>query len=417
MRTSAAVAPSLVDAPDRGWIFRRICFFGILVLQMFAVLAFGAVEYWSIGIIHLVALLLFAVWVGSVLVGGTLRLRRNPLFLPMLGFIGLVGVQYLTRRSVYIPATRDALLLLISDFLLFFVLVNTVDTPGQKRPLAFALVAFGVAVASFALAQDFSETKKLFWWREPSYGGWIYGPYVNHNHYAGFINMLALFPVALVLGRMVRRDKSFLMFSLTAIMFASLVFSASRGGMVSFAAEIVVLGVVFLKRRQARQLLVVGAVAVLLATLAGGVGMVVLRTRFGMRPERLIEGRVMVWKESMQGIREHFWSGTGLGTFWLAYPQYRSTPSNLRWNEAHNDYVQVFFETGLAGFLLLVWFLWRLGAWVLPRLMNDQDPEFGLILGATLGIVGVLAHSFTDFNLQIPANGMLFLLLCGLATA
>ena len=417
MRTSAAVAPAMLDAPDRGWIFRRICFFGILVLQMFAVLAFGAVEYWSIGVIHLVTLLLFAGWVGSVLVGGTLRLRRNPLFLPMLGFIGLVGAQYLTKRTVYLPATRDALLLVISDFLLFFVLVNTVDTPGQKRPLVIALVGFAVAVAVLALAQDFSETKKLFWWREPAYGGWIYGPYVNHNHYAGFINMLALFPVALVLGRTVRRDKSFVMFALTAVMFASLIFSASRGGMVSFAAQIAVLGLVFLKRRQARHLLVVAAIAVLLATLAGGVGMVVLRNRFDMLPARLIEGRVMVWKESMQGIREHFWSGTGLGTFWVEYPRYRSRPSSLRWNEAHNDYLQVFFETGLAGFLLMVWFLWRLGSWVIPRLMNDKDSEFGLILGATLGIVGLLVHSFSDFNLQIPANGMLFLLLCGLATA
>lgn len=416
MRASAA-APAVVDAPDRGWIFRRICFYGILVLQMFAVLAFGAVEYWSIGIIHLVALLLFAGWVGSALVGGTLRLRRNPLFLPMLGFIGWVGIQYLTKQTVYLPATRDALLLLISDFLLFFVLVNTVDTPAEKRPMILTLIGFGALTAVLALAQDFSDTKKLFWWREPSNGGWIYGPYVNHNHYAGFINMLALFPLALVLGRNVRRDKSFVMFALTAVMFASLVFSQSRGGILSFVAEIVILGLVFLKRRQARQLMIVGGAVMLLAMLAGGVGMVVLTTRFDARPEKMVEGRAAVWKESLQGIREHFWSGTGLGTFWVEYPRYRSRPSMLRWNEAHNDYIQVFFETGLPGFLLMLWFLWKLGAWVLPRLMNDKDPEFGMILGATLGIAGLLVHSLSDFNLQIPANGLLFLLLCGLATA
>src|SRR3546814_13965145 len=55
--------------------------------------------------------------------------------------------------------------------------------------------------------QDLDNTTRIYWWREPLHGGWIYGPYVNHNHYAGFINMLALMPLALVLGRTVRRDK------------------------------------------------------------------------------------------------------------------------------------------------------------------------------------------------------------------
>jgi len=155
-----------------------------------------------------------------------------------------------------------------------------------------------------------------------------------------------------------------------------------------------------------------------LAALAAGVGMAVLSTRFSAAARRTgVQSRTVVWRESLPAIRDHFWTGTGLGTFWVVYPAYRQVPSEMRWNETHNDYLQVFFETGLPGFLIAMWFLWRLAAWLIPRLLNDGDPEFGVILGASLGIFGMLCHSLVDFNLQLPANGMLFLVLCGLVTA
>ena len=125
LRLDGAPARAMVDAPDRGQVLRKICFGGLLALQMFAVLAYGAVEYWAMAVVRMGSLLLFAVWVASVLMGGSLRLRRNPLFFPMAAFIGLVGLQYLTKRTAYLPSTREALLTLIADFLLFFVLVNT----------------------------------------------------------------------------------------------------------------------------------------------------------------------------------------------------------------------------------------------------------------------------------------------------
>jgi O-antigen ligase len=406
----------MVDAPDRGLLYRRICFAGILALQMFAVLAYGAVEYWSVAVVRMGSLVLFAVWVASVLAGGSLRLRRNPLFFPMGAFIGWVGLQYLTKRTVYLPSTREALLTIIADFLLFFVLVNTVDGPEQKRLFVFALVIFGAAVAVLALAQDFSETHKFYWVRATTTN--FFGPYANKNHFAGFMMMLALMPLALLLGRAVRRDKAFVMLSLTGLMFVAVLFSRSRGGLASFVAELVLLGFLFSFRGQIRNAIIVAVAGLLLAAFGAGVGMTVLRAGFSAAARRSgVQSRSIVWRESLPAIRDNIWTGTGFGTFWVVYPRYRQVPSDLRWNETHNDYLQVLFETGLPGFLIAMWFLWRLLAWVIPRLFNDADPEFGVILGVSLGIFGILCHSLVDFNLQLPANGMLFLVLCGLATA
>ena len=38
-------------------------------------------------------------------------------------------------------------------------------------------------------------------------------------------------------------------------------------------------------------------------------------------------------------------------------------------------------------------------------------------MAALLGCVGILVHSFVDFNLQIPANAALFYVLCAIAAS
>jgi hypothetical protein len=51
------------------------------------------------------------------------------------------------------------------------------------------------------------------------------------------------------------------------------------------------------------------------------------------------------------------------------------------------------------------------------RGVRAKDPLVaGLALGSGAGIVGLMAHSLFDFNLQLPSNAMLFLLLCSIAS-
>jgi O-antigen ligase len=85
-------------------------------------------------------------------------------------------------------------------------------------------------------------------------------------------------------------------------------------------------------------------------------------------------------------------------------------------NHAHNDYLQLLVETGLAGFSIAVWFMvlvFRKGA---GKLKNWTESATGAVtVAALLGVVGILVHSFIDFNLQIPANAALFYVLCAIA--
>src|SRR5262249_48334775 len=127
--------------------------------------------------------------------------------------------------------------------------------------------AYGAAVALFGLVQGISGTTKLYWIRAPRLGGWIYGPYVNHNHYAGLMEMLTPIPLVLALGRQVRGPAKTLAAAAAALMACTIFLSGSRGGMAAFLAQMVVVAAVMLRKEKHGRTMV--AMAAFLATVAG----------------------------------------------------------------------------------------------------------------------------------------------------
>ena len=128
--------------------------------------------------------------------------------------------------------------------------------------------------------------------------------------------------------------------------------------------------------------------------------------------------RVSIDRDCLRMLFKRPFLGWGLGTFPIVYPQFRSFYSTFFVNEAHNDYLQLLVETGLAGFLIAVWFLVLVFRQAMTKLKDWTETSTGaLTVAALLGCVGILVHSFLDFNLQIPANAALFYVLCALAAA
>src|SRR4029077_17973335 len=110
--------------------------------------------------------------------------------------------------------------------------------------------------------------------------------------------------------------------------------------------------------------------------------------------------------------------GWGLGTFSIVYPEFRSFYTTFFVNHAHNDYLELLVETGFAGFSIAVWFLVLMFRQAAGKLTNWTETASGAItVAALLGCVGILVHSFLDFNLQIPANATLFYVLCAIAAS
>ena len=117
-------------------------------------------------------------------------------------------------------------------------------------------------------------------------------------------------------------------------------------------------------------------------------------------------------------IRDHLWLGSGLETYGVLSDSYRSFYSNLRWLQAHNDYLQWVAETGLVGAGLAVWFLVALARSGAEKLRDAASgSERRLVAAALTGCLLALLHSLVDFPLRIPANALLFAALLAMIAA
>jgi O-antigen ligase len=128
--------------------------------------------------------------------------------------------------------------------------------------------------------------------------------------------------------------------------------------------------------------------------------------------------RLSIDRDTLRMFRRKPLLGWGLGAFPVVYPEFRSFYTNFFVNEAHNDYLQLLAEMGLAGFAAMLWFWVVLGRAALPKLKNwTTDISGAVTLAASLSVTGILVHSFFDFNLQIPANAALFYVFCTVAAS
>jgi O-antigen ligase len=235
--------------------------------------------------------------------------------------------------------------------------------------------------------------------------------------------MEMLVPVPMVAGltHLLHKKQKMLALGAAAIMASTIFLSGSRGGMIAFIVQMTILGVFLIKRKKSRTLaLALAGFLVALIGLTVWLGGSELGNRvISIRSEGSTEisggTRMAIVRDSWKMWTARPLMGWGLGNFPEIYPQYRSFYTNLFVNQAHNDYVQLMVEMGAIGFALMLWFLattfyrasTKLGSWA-------SNINGALTLSAMLGIIGILVHSLTDFNLQIPANAALFYVLCTL---
>jgi O-antigen ligase len=128
-------------------------------------------------------------------------------------------------------------------------------------------------------------------------------------------------------------------------------------------------------------------------------------------------GRIQFWRGATEMIKDHPLAGVGLGAFGVAYGAYDQTNGRLyRLEQAHNDYLQVVSDAGVAGALLALLFVAVLFRTGFRRLESHDKMRRAVALGALTGCFAVLVHSLFDFTLHTTSNALLFLTLAALAT-
>lgn len=394
---------------------------GICVLVAFAVLAHGAVEPWSEAVLEIGAGLLLVAWACGAAAAAEPRVVGHPLLWPLLGLWGVAAIQLAAHMTVYPFLTRIELLKYSALLALFFLAVQAFGTLEQWRKWAWFLLVLGFLVSVFGIVQHFTFNEKLYWFRELRYGGIPFGPFVNRNHFAGFVELVIPSGLAFLLLRSEKRDQLPLIALFTLFPVGALFLSASRGGIVGFVTELGVLAILIPLRRRDRKPLAAGLVVLILgAALVSWLGIGRALDRFASY--QLLEAsgarRAEMVRDSWRIFRDHPLAGTGLGTLQEVFPLYETMYDGLIVNHSHNDYVEILAEAGIAGgacclaFLIgLFWLGWR----NLAAPANTR--EFAVRLGALAACCGLLVHSLVDFNLHIPSNALIFLLQAAAATS
>ena len=394
---------------------------GILTILLFGPLAFGYVHFWAIFILEAGTAALLLLWTWTRVAETEVRVLTNPLFGPMAAFAAVIAIQIIFGLSAYRYATISKALLYCAYAALCFLTAQCKLRKIEVKHLAVVISAYGFAIALFAVLQSLSPNGKVYWFFQPEAGGWIYGPYINHNHYAGLMEILTPVPLVLGLTKGIHGTKKAI-FLFAAMLMASTIFlSGSRGGMVAFATQIMFLAAVLSFQKDRRSgVIAASLIAIIFAFLiwVGGRSTTERVASIRHEAEEGLSGslRLNINRDGMKMFAQKPLLGWGLGTFPVVYPQFRSFFSDKFINEAHNDYLQLLVETGGAGFLVMLWFLALVYRDGMRKIKNwTRDPDGAIALACLLACTGILVHSFVDFNLQIPANAALFYVLCTLA--
>ena len=395
---------------------------GIFAIIAFVVLSHGAVEPWARGILEASAGILLLLWVVYFfLAKKESQIVFPALLFPLAALALLSTVQLAFRLTASAFTTRIELQLMLSLLILVFLAAQAFRTLADWRSFAWFVMLFAFLVAGFGILQHLTFNGKLYWFRELKYGGIPFGPYANRNHFAGFVELvLPMSLVPLLLGR-VRRERLAIVSILAVIPLSALLLSASRGGIISLAAELAFLALVMILRRTARRHLVAGGVVLLLAFLTVawlGVNQILSRFSSLQTLEVTQDKRASMRHGTWRIFLDHPLLGTGLGTLQQVYPPYETLYDGKIVNHTHNDYLEALATTGILGGVCCTWFIATLFTSALGFLKSGNDSFANTLrLSGWTGCCGLLVHSLVDFNLHIPANLLLFLLMSTMATA
>lgn len=363
-----------------------------------------------------------------------------------------------TARTIALDSFRSRFEIL--RYVAYGLVLWLAATLPRPQFLHVALVAVGCVVSLLGLAEASTRNGYVLWFFEPydkplpPNFARVLGPFVNADHFSGFIALT--FGPALALLAAVKKDagphrgrkrsraalfdpvRVAVVTVCLAILAAGLFGSGSRGGIFGAALSAVVVWagrareaapvggwkivrgrerrnrIARLRRTLDRVAPVLLAAIVLIAgvTYVGSSGRQMLDQRLAQTVyQDDLQIRMNFWKQTLPMIPDFRWVGTGLGGWSEVVQRYQAYPNVWsRQNHNHNDYLEWLIEVGFVGVALTASLA---VAYLFWARRNDSIPR--LVRAGLLGSVAAVAwHEVFDFVLRVPANAVALAMILGL---
>ncbi|MGA2247968.1 MAG: O-antigen ligase family protein [Verrucomicrobiota bacterium] len=405
----------------------------VLAALVFTPLAFGGVYTWTFLVVQMLALGVAGLWLARLWGGYKPKLLWPPLAWAVVAFVLYAAVRYFTSDIEYV-ARLELTRILLYAFLLLAVLSNLYDQDAAET-VAYTLTAVAVLASSYAVAQYCRHSSHV-WNLTAPYPGRGTGTYINPDHFAGFLELVLPLPLAFLLAGRVGIIARIILGYATLTILAGLTVTFSRGGWVAAGAGLLVLLGCLLCHRNHR----LRAFVVLAVLVAGGA----LFTKFYLShsvtfmrrlkdPDQAgpavvdAASRLETWGGAVRMWQDHVWWGVGPGQFDYRFRQYRPPALQLRPEHAHDDYLELLDEMGLAGAVIVaagagIFIFGLKRSW--PHVRREENDfgsgtsnRYAFFLGAVGGLCALAVHSLVDFNMHIPANALAGVAVLGLVAS
>lgn len=359
---------------------------------------------------------------------------------------------------------------------------------GDERALArlvptLVIGASGIAAVGL-LAAAVGNGRVLWITAEPTTGDRVSGPFVNPNHFAAWLAMVIPLTLAYALslasrlrrrlaqaaasgrGMGVRRERAWAAAFIAnqralaaplaaaaaaALLVVTLIATGSRGGLAALLVGLGSTGAGMAARarrrshapRRGRAGRMLPAGLALLLAAAAAATLVRWATTEDLADDGLevnLSSRLAVAAQGTALLREYPLAGSGLGSWLHAYRPHQAPPvEGGIWDHAHDDYLELAAETGIAGVAIVVAFFVAVARTLLVdrgrrraaaeraerrRCGNGTPPGFevpewraalrdrgNLRWGFVGGIAAILIQSSVDFALHLPASFLLMMTL------
>ena len=397
-------------------------------------------------VFQVMAFALGMIWLASMALDREIAVVDTHLYYV---FLAILAANFISLFQAYnVIQGLDQVFRLTCFFGLAVMVFHLVKTPGQMRRLSGAMAVTGGIVAIIGLLQHNGIYAFHAPWSLPV------STIGNVNFAAQYYNVV--FPIALVMFFLVRGIwKRLGVGAACFFMACHIIVLGSRGGWMGTAAALAIAGSIALIRHfhVGRRLftgLAVGAVVAMLLwpLISGMVSQIPVsadrnlggvaedywtrvtgRMSIGLRlADDSTQQRVSLWEDTLRMIFDRPLMGVGGGNFELNAPKYASRESleikrrfeqgagqDLMAFSAHNEYLEIWAETGLIGLAAFGAFLYlllrALAGVVLRYIRGDGN---ALIIGFAAAVGATLVHSVFDSNLQQPASAVHFWMVAGM---
>lgn len=420
----------------------------LCVLPVFATLLYGGVDNATWIFITVLWTLIVLLWLAESWRLGGILLNPSSLQIPIAGLILIALIQLLPLSGGVIagvvtdPAwsldqysTRLFLTRLVVYLTFFAACLAFINTASRLNKVVIGIIIFGAAMAFFGILQRLANPDGIYGLRQTP-AAIPFGPFVNQHHFAALMQMTAGLALGLLFGREMPREKQVLLAAAVVVMGVAVVFTGSRGGLLAFGSVIAFITLLeFLSGRWSSQrdepridagvrrkfVLVVSGAALFaimfgLALLLGGNDNLLRGIGVGVDNVDFSTGRLHFWPIALRIFLDHPILGAGFESFGIAFTRHDTWNGFFRVEQAHNEYLQMLADAGIAGFACVAAFIYLLFKKGLARIAASSEFRRASATGALAGCFGILIHSFFDFPLRTSSNAFFFLMLCAIAT-